>query len=137
MKELKKGSGGFVLLLLLYLAGLGGLMFFGPEEDKAACLLVLDLSALWLLLLSGVIYYSGQVHWYTGLSYEKAAAFSWEARRRYARRHLERFGLLALGFGLYSALSWAWKLPLLLDTALFCGGLLAVVFSSRKVRLGE
>ncbi|MDO5382235.1 MAG: hypothetical protein Q4F06_05920 [Eubacteriales bacterium] len=95
----------------------------------------LNICSLAFSLLVLVIYLTGNVYWYTGISYEDAMAAGIERSRLYALKHLIRFGGFALAFLLYSVVAAILHINYWIDFIIFTVGIIVIAFSTMKIKL--
>lgn len=133
--ELKKSYKGLVLIMVLFVAAMLSISLIPASSDDLPLRLILNLMNFTMALLTGVICRNQAIYWYTGITYEQAAAAGPERRLAYARKHFQRFALTAFaGLGvtlLFSGLGLsAW-----FDFALLLLGLMATAISTVRIRL--
>lgn len=103
----KKSYRGFIVWLIVFCIIMTSFAFF-PIQNTDLLMRVLDNACIWgILLLNYIIYKTGYIYWYNGITYEEAASASPERRRSYARKLFIAFGRFAL---LFLALSIAGQL---------------------------
>lgn len=100
--ELKKSYRGFVLLMLLFLAGMAAVILLPVEDAGVMLRLLLCWTSLFVALLAFVIWRTEQVYWYNGTEYEAAVKAGSERRKAFAWRYFRVFGWHALGYVVFS-----------------------------------
>ena len=96
MEEYKKSYKGFVAMLLVFVVLLFAIGLLPTEDVKVITLLIFNIAAIWMALLTWVIYKTEKIYWYTGLTYEDAVKVSSESRKEYALRHFKRFAVFVV-----------------------------------------
>ncbi len=135
MRSYRKSYRGFVILLILFILAVTAVSVLAGENEKIEMALVFNICSLWILLLTAVVYLNEKVYWYSGISFEMAAAAGSARRKAYARKHLIRFGIFTGVFLLYSIVSFLTGIPSGIDIAVFIIGELGTAFSTMDIRL--
>lgn len=116
-----------------------GILFLLPHvpnvNAKTMSLLLFNLTNIWLMLLTWVIYKTEKIYWYTGLSYEEAAKASSEMRKKYAIRHFLRFAIFTAGYGLYSVISYLDDIHIGFDIVIEIVCIVTAVVSTVNIKL--
>lgn len=94
--ELKKSYKGFLIWMLGFLVCCFGVIFLPLEDVNLIIRVVMNIMTISMAIIAYMIYRNGYVYWYTGITYEEAAAVSPERRKEYARKHLRLFGIYAV-----------------------------------------
>ena len=135
----KKTYAPFIVWMLVMIAATGGVPFLVSalmgENDK----LIIDSILLTVLLcvqaLMYLIWRGEYVYWINGgPTFEQAKSAGSEARRRYARAHLDLFSKASLAGCAYLALSVLLTLPELLDAAVVCALIIAAACKTMPIR---
>ena len=96
LMELKKSYKGFVVWMICFLVCCFGGAFLGIENAELATRITMNVMTLSIAILTYMIYRNGYIYWYTGITYEEAAAVSEERRKKYAWKSFKLFGIFAL-----------------------------------------
>jgi len=134
LKKSYKGIGLLCLLLIVFIAGI----CFLPEEIVTAGLItrIIDIfCALWIALLTFVIYKTEYVYWYNGITYEDAVKAGSERRKMYAFEHFKRFGGFAAAFTLFSVIAGYFCVPFWVDMIVLFVGEVYIALSSMRIKL--
>lgn len=120
----KKSYTGFVVGLLAYLAGLGGICFL-PVKDEAVLMRLIMLVTSWYMAwLSFHVWRTEQIYWYNGTSFEDAEAAGSGRRKAFAWKHFCIFGVFALLLTLLSCammlLGWSAWIDFVVGTVGIC-----------------
>lgn len=134
MNEYKKSYGGLVLLFVIYIAALTVAVFL-PFNTKGMTLITMNISCIWFVLLTYVIYKTERIYWYTGVMYEEARDVPSEKRKEFAKKHFERFSAYAVLYLVYSVVSFFMKLSVGMDVTFMCVGVIAVAISTINIKL--
>lgn len=94
--ELKKSYKGFWIWMLCFLVACFALPFLKLEDAALTVRIIMNIMTIGMGILTYMIYRNGYVYWYTGITYEEAAAVSEERRKEYAFKHFKLFGIFAL-----------------------------------------
>lgn len=133
--ELKKSYRGFVIWMLLFVAGLVGMMLLPVEDGGLLTRGIIVYTAAALALLAWIVWRTERVYWYNGTEYEAAVEAGSERRKRFAWRHFRIFGGFALGLLIFSAvmqlMGWPWWIDIVVGTV----GLCAAAFCTMPIKL--
>lgn len=131
----KKSYKGFVAWLIgcMLLSLSTALLPISSEHVIMA--IVTNLMTIGIFLLSVIIYKTESVYWYSGTSYQDALEAGSEKRREFAKKHMKRFGALALCYPGYSLLSLLLSLPSELDFAIAFFSVIATTLSTVRLKL--
>ena len=133
--ELKKSYRGFVLLMLLFVAGMVAVILLPVEDGGALTRLLLGWTSLFVALMTFVIWRTEQVYWYNGTEYEAAVEAGSKRRRAFAWRHFRVFGWYALGYIAFSCAMHLTGVPWWIDIIVFGVGLCAAAVSTVSFKL--
>lgn len=100
--ELKKSYKGFVIWMICFVAFCFGCPFLGIEDAALLTRMIMNVMILSVALLVYMIYRTGYIYWYTGITYEEAAKVSEERRKEYAYKHWKLFGIFAGAYLVFS-----------------------------------
>lgn len=100
--ELKKSYKGFVIWMIGFVVCCFGSVFLDIDNVGLITRIVLNVCSIGMAIMTYMIYKNGYVYWYTGVTYEEAAAVSEERRKEYARKHLKVFGIFAIVYLVFS-----------------------------------
>ena len=133
-KEYKKSYWGLIWLFIIYFVVLTGAVFL-PYSAKIMTLVTMNISTIWFVTLTFVIYKTEKIYWYTGLFYEDVKDLPSEVRREYGRKYVVRFAWFALFYLVYSAVSYWQNLSIAVDVTVMCVGVVAVAISTMGIKL--
>lgn len=133
--ELKKSHRGFVLLMLLFLAGMAAVILLPVEDGGVMTRLLLGWTDLFVALMAFVVWRTEQVYWYNGTEYEDAVKAGSERRKAFAWRHFRVFGWYALGYIAFSCVMHLIGAPWWIDIIVFGVSLCAAAFSTVSFKL--
>ena len=71
--ELKKSYKGFIVWMICFLVCCFGGAFLGIEDAALATRITMNVMTLSMAVLTYIIYRTGYIYWYTGITYEEAA----------------------------------------------------------------
>lgn len=133
--ELRKSYRGFVIWMLLFVAGLVGMMFLPVENGGLLVRGIIVYTGVALALLAWIVWRTERVYWYNGTEYEEAVEAGSERRKRFAWRHFRIFGGFALGLLIFTAfmqlMGWPWWIDMTVGTV----GLCAAAFCTVPIKL--
>lgn len=85
--------------------------------------------------LAYIIYRTGYVYWYNGISYEKALEAGEERRKQYALKHVCAFCKFTFAYLLYSVLAGFLHWSIWIDTPVFLIGIITTALWTSKYML--
>ena len=133
--ELRKSYRGFVIWMLLFVAGLVGMMLLPVENGGLLVRGIIVYTGVALALLAWIVWRTERVYWYNGTEYEEAMEAGSERRKRFAWRHFRIFGGFALGLLIFTAfmqlMGWPWWIDMTVGTV----GLCAAAFCTVPIKL--
>lgn len=133
--ELRKSYRGFVIWMLLFVAGLVGMMLLPVENGGLLVRGIIVYTGVALALLAFIVWRTERVYWYNGTEYEQAVEAGSERRKRFAWRHFRIFGGFALGLLIFTAfmqlMGWPWWIDMTVGTL----GLCAAAFCTVPIKL--
>ncbi len=138
MNDYKKSYKGFVLWLIGFCAACTLCVFPSILYDystKISLAIVDNVMIIGCFILSFIIYKSEAVYWYNSTNYEDALAAGSERRKKFALKHMKRFGYFALAFLIYNILSILTGIPYGIDITIACIGLIAAAVSTINIKL--
>lgn len=135
MKDYKKSYRGFVILMVAFVVALFALPFIPNADAKVISIIIFNIMNLWMALVTFVIYKTEKIYWFTGISYEEALNTPSEDRILYAKRHLQRFGMYAGVFVIYSVISVICNIPIVVDIVLETIGIVGVAISTINIKV--
>jgi len=131
----KKSYTGFVVGLLAYLAGLGGICFL-PVKDEAVLMRLIMLVTSWYMAwLSFHVWRTEQIYWYNGTTFEAAEAAGSERRKEFAWRHFRIFGRFALMMTAVSCVTFLLGWSAWIDFTFGTVGLIVAAFCTMPIKL--
>lgn len=102
--ELKKSYKGFVIWMICFLVFCFVCPFLGIEDAALLTRIIMNMMTLSMTILTYIIYRTGYIYWYTGITYEEAARVSEERRKACAYKHWKLFGVFAGVYLVFSIL---------------------------------
>ena len=132
---LRKSYTGFVLWMILFIAGMFAVIFFPTEDEALLVRLLMNWMTLGVAGMALLIRLKQAVYWYNGTSFEDAVKAGEERRKRFAQRHFERFACLAGIYLIYSLLAQLYGLPFWIDIVLATVGLIVAAISTLRIKL--
>ena len=132
--EYKKSYTGLILWLIAFLAVCFGVLLL-PVPGMAMMRITIHLCTVGMAILAWIVYLTGAVYWYNGISYEEAKEAGEERRKQYAFKHVRAFAIFAVCGLLFSAaLQWL-KISEWVDFVVLTIGLMAVAISTIRFKL--
>lgn len=133
----KKSYKGLVVMFIIFIALLVGAFFLPIHNMNYTTLIIQNIMICWIAALTVVIYFSGKIYWYTGISYEMACKAGMDECRKYAKKHMHRFGSVAIIYLIYSVFSVIFKFSTVTD--LYISMLLVIIaaLSTISVKLNS
>ena len=132
--EYRKSYRGFALWLAGYVAAMIAPVLLDVDASLMTRL-SLNICALGLPALCGLMLRTERVYWINGTSFEQARDAGSERRREFARAHLRVFGRFALGYLLFSAIMQWRGVSIAVDCVVFTVGIFVTAFSTTKIKL--
>jgi len=133
--ELKKSYQGFVFWMIAFIACSFGVVFIPVEDEKILLRLVMNVCMLSIALLAFIIYKTGYVYWYNGVSYEDAVKAGDERRKAYAWKHFRSFGVFALAFLVFSIVAQVYNISYWWDIVIGTVGIIVVAVGTIRYEL--
>lgn len=132
---MKKSYKGFGLWMLIFLITMFGSALL-PIEDSELLMRISMNVCIWnVALLAYIIYKTECVYWYNGTEFKEAVEAGTERRKKFAWKHLEKFGGFASIFLVYSVISYLLKMPCGIDVTVGTLGMCVAAFSTIKIKL--
>lgn len=132
---LRKSYTGFVLWMILFIAGMFAMAFIPTDNEALITRLIMNWCSLGISVLALMIYFNQAVYWYNGTSFAEAEAAGEERRKAFAFRHFLAFAVFALLFSIYSLLGQLCGFPVWLDLILGSVGLIGAAISTLRIKL--
>ena len=129
--ELKKSYKGFAIWMICFLAACFASAFLKVEDVAIVIRYIMNVMTVGMAILTYMIYRNGYVYWYTGITYEEAAAVSEERRKAYAWRHFKLFGIFALVYLVFTILLHLLQVSFWVD--LLVGTIALIVVAVRTI----
>lgn len=120
-----------VLITALVLGGLAASKFF-PDSSMRITVIILNVA---IPTLTFIIYKTGYVYWYNGVSFEDAQKATEEQRKAYAKAHLKRFSIASAIFLVFTVISIIAGLSQWLDFTVGTLALIVTAVSSVNLKL--
>ena len=92
----KKSYKGFVVWLLVFLAGVAAICFLPVKDENVLMRLIMLLMSWYMAALALYVWRTEQIYWYNGTPFEEAEKAGSERRKEFAWRHFRIFGRFAL-----------------------------------------
>ncbi len=133
--EYPKSYKGLVIWLVLFLAS----VFFIPAipvktDTEMSVLIINNLMAVFIAILTYMIYRNEKIYWYNGIEYEDAKKASSEQRKDYAWRHFKRFAIFAAANFIYSLIAYITPIPYGFSIAVTAIGICAIAISTINIK---
>lgn len=132
--ELKKSYKGFVLWMIGFCVASFAVVFL-PFEGLALARIIQNVCSIGVAMLAYIIYKTGYIYWYTGISYEDAVKAGEERRKEYAWKHFKRFGIFAVAYFIFSIVGLYIGINYWIDFAVFMVGFIGVAVSTIQFKL--
>ena len=132
--EYKKSYLGLVLWLIGFLALCFGVLLL-PVSGMFMMRMTINLCTLGMAILAWIIFLTGAVYWYNGISYEEARDAGEEKRKQYALKHLRVFGIFAVCGLLFSTVMHLMHVSEWVDFTVLTIGLMAAAISTIRFKL--
>jgi uncharacterized membrane protein len=133
--ELKKTYKGLLIWLMFFLVACFGVAFLPLGDGILMGRIVCNICTIGMAILTYMIYYTGYIYWYNGVSYEAAVKAGEERRKAYAWKHFKRFGIFAVNFLCFSIVAHLLPINFAIDIVLLLVGLVAVAISTINIEL--
>lgn len=131
---MKKSYTLLIVWMIVFCVAEVGLCFL-PFGEDLLMRLTLNGCSIGIAVLTLIIYLTGYVYWYNGVKFQDAVAAGPARRKRYALRHLLRFGIFAAAYLLFSVVMQILHVNQWVDFTVFFVGILVIAFSTIKIRL--
>ena len=131
----KKSYKGFVVWLLVFLAGVAAICFLPVKDENVLMRLIMLLMSWYMAALALYVWRTEQIYWYNGTPFEEAEKAGSERRKEFAWRHFRIFGRFAL---LQTVVSYAMHLlgwSAWIDFAFGTVGLSVACFCTMPIKL--
>lgn len=133
--EYKKSYKGYVILMFLYILALIGIMFLPIDNPNQITVLIGESMVVWMAILTGVIWKTEKIYWYTGVEYNQVKDLPSEVRKRYGYRHFKRFLIVGILYTIYAVFAYIFKVHWGISTSLVVVVLVAVAISTMNIKL--
>lgn len=121
--------------MLVFVVTMFGCAFLPIENGALLTRIVMNVCVLNIALLAFIIYKTEYVYWYNGTEYKQAVEAGSERRKEFAKKHLKRFGTLALLYLVYSVVAQLLQIPHGVDIAVATIGMIVVAISTIEFKL--
>lgn len=101
---MKKSYFGFIILLIVFTLGGASIVFLPIQGEDILMRLLFNYCDLGMVILMLIIYKTGKVHWFTGITYEDALKVDLSQRKLYALYHLRDFSIFFVAYLVLSIL---------------------------------
>ncbi|MCF0107190.1 MAG: hypothetical protein HUJ53_10535 [Holdemanella sp.] len=129
-----KRYGSLFVIIILFTVGMIGIAFL-PVDPSLMTRLVMNLTNLFLLILTAIIYKTEKVYWFTGINYEYAMSVGSQRRKWYAWQHVKTFGIFSIIYLILSTFLHIFHVPFYVDIVVFTIGLTATALSTMRYKL--
>lgn len=135
MKEYKKSYLGLVIIILIYFISLACLFFLKNLDPNTITHITGILTVIFVFSITFVIYLTGYIYWYNGISYEDALNKTKEERKIYAKKIMLIFLVFLSLYLIYSLFAIIFKFPYYGTILVLTVGLIVSAISTIKVKL--
>ena len=132
---LKKSYTGFIVWMFLFIGILFSLSFLPVEDESIMIRAVFVFTSLAIAGMMLLIYFTEQVYWINGVTYEQAVEAGSARRKAFALRHLVRFGICTAIYLLFAVVGQIIGWPFWIDIIVFTVGVIATAISTIGIRL--
>ena len=132
---LKKSYTGFIVWMFLFIGILFSLSFLPVEDEGIMIRAVFVFTSLAIAGMMLLIYFTEQVYWINGVTYEQAVEAGSARRKAFALRHLVRFGICTAIYLLFAVVGQIIGWPFWIDIIVFTVGVIATAISTIGIRL--
>ncbi len=133
-KPLKKSYFGLIIWIIVYCGACTAAVFL-PVSEQVILRLINVITMVGLCVLTAVIYKTEYVYWYSGITYEQAAAAGSQRRKEYAGKHLRIFWGLSALFIIFTIIMQLLGFNALIDEGVMIFGILAAAIRTMFYRL--
>lgn len=136
--EYKKTYKGFLYCLMMYLFILIGLSYVtqsGVINTYTTIYLILNITNIWILALTYIIYKTENIYWFTGIIYEDAKNAGSVRRKQYALKHLKIFGKFTVIYMLLNIIFVLLHINIIISTLVWIISLIATALLTMKYEL--
>lgn len=137
MKPYTKSYKGFILWFAVFLILIFSIPFVPTENANLPTLLVMNLISVSMAVLTWIVWKNERIYWYNGIEFEQAKKATSVQRKRYALRHAKRFTWYAVATFAYSILAYRLNFPIAFSITVETVGIVAVAFSTLKIKLDD
>ncbi len=130
----KKSYLGIILWFIGYMVTMG-IVIALPIKGDLIFRVTYNWMTMGIAVLALIIYLTGNVYWYNGISYEDACKVGHERRKLYALKHLISFGVFAIIFLIFSIVMHILKVDELVDLVVAAVGIVVVAISTIRYKL--
>ena len=132
---LKKSYTGFIVWMFLFIGILFSLSFLPVEDESIMIRAVFVFTSLAIAGMMLLIYFTEQVYWINGVTYEQAVEAGSARRKAFALRHLVRFGICTAIYLLFAVVGQIIGCPFWIDIIVFTVGVIATAISTIGITL--
>ena len=132
---LKKSYTGFIVWMFLFIGILFSLSFLPVEDESIMIRAVFVFTSLAIAGMMLLIYFTEQVYWINGVTYEQAVEAGSARRKAFALRHLVRFGICTAIYLLFAVVGQILGWPFWIDIIVFTVGVIATAISTIGITL--
>lgn len=133
--ELKKSYKGFFIWMVAFCAGMLVLGLLPIQDTALLIRVILNGMVLGIVLLAFIIYKTGYIYWYNGITYENACEAGEERRNAYARKHFKHFLVAEIILLVYSCLAQVLCVSYWVDTVVFTVGIVVAAITTMRYKL--
>lgn len=132
---LKKSYTGFIVWMFLFIGILFSLSFLPVEDESIMIRAIFVFTSLAIAGMMLLIYFTEQVYWINGVTYEQAVEAGSARRKAFALRHLVRFGICTAIYLLFAVVGQIIGWPFWIDIIVFTVGVIATAISTIGITL--
>lgn len=127
---------GMIIWALVLAAMMAGAAYItsGMAQEMQIRLLLMVLDFM-IVVLAVMIWLTGNIHWFSGISVEEAEKYTPAERKEYAWQHLKIFMSRGVGFAVLSMVLNAARMPAWIDVILFVFVLISAVLRSMRFQI--
>ncbi len=133
--ELKKSYKGLVIWFIFFTVTFLLLTFLKINDTALVARIGMNIMTFYVAILAYIIYKTGYVYWYNGITYEEACEVGEERRKLCALRHFQRLGLCAAFYFVFSVVAHLLNIPYGVDIAVATVSIIVAAFSTISIKL--
>ncbi|MBR2067745.1 MAG: hypothetical protein IJ875_05745 [Solobacterium sp.] len=130
---MKKSYLGLFIWLILFLLVCFSIPFFPLVEELSGRLFLL-MAGIMIVVLMLIIYFTGNIYWINGMSFEESIRRGEEGRKEFAMKHLIPFSIATAIFLVFTIGSYLLGIAYWIDVVVFCVLIIGAAFSTIRVK---